>query len=398
MKKYPLLWLIFVLLTSCLIAQNNQKAIAVLDLDPTGITERDAQFLSDRLRTELFETGAFTVVEREKMNEILTEQGFQTSGCTSLECAVEIGRLLNVQQIVAGNIGKIDEMYSIGLRLIDVQSGAIVKTATRDYEGRLSEVLVDIIPEVARILAEDKNEVATAAPDSSETEILYKYAAVLKFGWAFLAYTNTLNDEIDKFAKYGNEIRLENFPQHAAFTIEGKYAFSRDWQLKIGVCIENMTSEWRNEFAEFPSEIPEIKNLTDISITRKFSFTHLYIGVDYTFWRPGKNQEWYIGADIGNLLMESKVNYSYDQDLNPRTEESTTRYNNFALKLCAGFNYHLSKSLYLGLELGAQLAAEYDLSSEVMPTNFPTELEPIVFPKKIAGSGLLVQLTGGYRF
>ena len=75
--------------------------IAVLDLDPTGVSAEDSRFLSDRLRTELFETGSFQVIEREKMEEILSEQGFQNTGCTSVECAVEIGQLLNVNRIVA---------------------------------------------------------------------------------------------------------------------------------------------------------------------------------------------------------------------------------------------------------------------------------------------------------
>ena len=47
---------------------------------PAGISKNEAQFLTDRLRTELFETGKFQVVEREKMNAILDEQGYFISG------------------------------------------------------------------------------------------------------------------------------------------------------------------------------------------------------------------------------------------------------------------------------------------------------------------------------
>ena len=230
MKKLLIAWLIGISLPAFLSAQDIQGTIAVLDLDPTGISQKDADFLSDRLRTELFETGAFTVVEREKMNDILTEQGFQTSGCTSVECAVEIGRLLNVQLIVAGNIGKIDELYSIGLRMIDIQSGAIVKTATRDYEGKLSEVLVTIIPEIARSLAADQKDMTEVSAASQVTEADNKYAVVVKFGWGFLDYPNKLNDQIDAFAVSEDGIRLANFPQHRAITIEGKYLFTQDWR------------------------------------------------------------------------------------------------------------------------------------------------------------------------
>jgi curli biogenesis system outer membrane secretion channel CsgG len=49
--------------------------------------------MTDRLRNELVNSGAFTVIERSKMDEILQEQGLQQTGCTSDECAVEIGKL-----------------------------------------------------------------------------------------------------------------------------------------------------------------------------------------------------------------------------------------------------------------------------------------------------------------
>ena len=52
---------------SVLPGQETKVNIAVLDLDPTGIANPDADFLSDRLRTELFETGEFQVIERTKM-------------------------------------------------------------------------------------------------------------------------------------------------------------------------------------------------------------------------------------------------------------------------------------------------------------------------------------------
>ncbi len=130
--KRILIFILFLFLSTSL-AQNSKMNIAVIDLDPTGISNNEAEFLSDRLRTELFETGKFQVVEREKMNAILHEQGFQQTRCTSVECAIEIGQLLNVRVMVAGTIGKIDDIYSLSIRMIDVENGAIIRTATRDY-------------------------------------------------------------------------------------------------------------------------------------------------------------------------------------------------------------------------------------------------------------------------
>ena len=70
MNRFSINFLCLILILSTL-SYGQRLNIAVLDLDPTGISKSDAQFLSDRLRTELFETGIFQVIERAKMEEIL---------------------------------------------------------------------------------------------------------------------------------------------------------------------------------------------------------------------------------------------------------------------------------------------------------------------------------------
>jgi len=79
------------------------------------------------------------------MQDILTEQGFQQTGCTSSECLVEAGRLLNVHQIVGGSIGRAGELYTVELRLIDVESGQIISVAYEDIKGDLGDVLTSRI-------------------------------------------------------------------------------------------------------------------------------------------------------------------------------------------------------------------------------------------------------------
>ena len=101
-------------------AQSNQNHIALLDLDASGISKNESRTLTERLRYELISTGTFTVIERQEMQTILEEQGFQQSGCTTDECAVEIGQLLNVRRICAGTVGKVGSTYSIALCQVDM--------------------------------------------------------------------------------------------------------------------------------------------------------------------------------------------------------------------------------------------------------------------------------------
>ena len=83
--------------------------IAVLELDGKGISSIEASVMGDKLRSELIATGKFQVIERGQMEEILKEQGFQQTGCTSSECAVQAGQLIGVNKLVAGSVGKVGE-------------------------------------------------------------------------------------------------------------------------------------------------------------------------------------------------------------------------------------------------------------------------------------------------
>jgi TolB-like protein len=139
-------------LCSFVIAQE-KVPVAVLDLEGKGVSELESSTLSDRLRIELFKTKAFEVMERDKMNNILQEQGFQQSGCTSAECAVQIGKLIGVKKIVAGNIGKVGRIWTISLRIIDIETGKIENTAVEDIDAPIEELLIKAIPNIAKNLA-----------------------------------------------------------------------------------------------------------------------------------------------------------------------------------------------------------------------------------------------------
>lgn len=131
----------------------NKITIAVMDLTGEGVSNSESRIITSRLRTNLVNTDKFTVVEREKMEEILEEQGIQLSGCTSNECVVEAGKLLGVRRIVAGEFGKIGSLFTISIRMIDVQTGRILRTATEDCECRIEDVLTISIDNVAKRLA-----------------------------------------------------------------------------------------------------------------------------------------------------------------------------------------------------------------------------------------------------
>ena len=121
-----------------------RESFAIMELEGRGISAVEAQALTDRLSSLIVRTGKVTVVERGQIAAVLQEQDFQLAGCTSDECAVEIGQLLGVTKIVAGSIGKLGSTYSMDVRVIDVETGKISNSIIRDYRGEIDGLLAEI--------------------------------------------------------------------------------------------------------------------------------------------------------------------------------------------------------------------------------------------------------------
>ena len=76
------------------------------------------------------------------MSEILTEQGFQQTGCTTDECAVKIGELLGVKFLITGSLGKLESLYTLNLKMIDVETGKIRYKYSYDCDCSSKELLI----------------------------------------------------------------------------------------------------------------------------------------------------------------------------------------------------------------------------------------------------------------
>ena len=97
-----------------------------------------SSILGGKILDALFEVGedlGLDLIEREQMDALLEEQMFQQTGCTDVSCAVEMGKILNVQKmlmfesfLVRG--ARRDSLYAIPMRLVDVGTSRILSSTT----------------------------------------------------------------------------------------------------------------------------------------------------------------------------------------------------------------------------------------------------------------------------
>ena len=152
LKSCKWIFLVVVYLSVTFCDEQEKMLIAVNDFANEGITTSEVRILTDRLRSELIMSKKFRVFERNEMDRILKEQGFQQSGaCDDRSCLVEIGQLLGAQRMISGTMGYIGKIYTLTARMIDVKTGEILFSANIDCNKcDMNVLLTKSIKELAR--------------------------------------------------------------------------------------------------------------------------------------------------------------------------------------------------------------------------------------------------------
>jgi TolB-like protein len=137
---------------TALAEQTAPMTLAVSDLMSQGVSQNEAAVLSEQLRGALTRSGQLRLIERGQMQEILKEQGFQQSGCTSDACAVEIGQLLGVSTMVLGTVGVAGSYTVMSVRAIDVRTGSVLASESVQTKDGVNDLLETGVDKVASLL------------------------------------------------------------------------------------------------------------------------------------------------------------------------------------------------------------------------------------------------------
>ena len=136
LKTSAALCLIIIVIVSPVSAEE-KPAVAVMDFAASNAPATEASIMADFVRSAVVRSGKFKVVDKKNMETILAEQAFQQTGCTSSECAVKLGKLLNVQKMVVGNYGMLGGIRYMSANLVKVETGEIERSGqVKDIDPR----------------------------------------------------------------------------------------------------------------------------------------------------------------------------------------------------------------------------------------------------------------------
>lgn len=124
--------------------------IAVLPFDGAGFDSLELKAMSIRFESMVCTVDSFVVIERQRIDNILKEQGFNQSGCVNTNCAVEIGQLLGVDKIIYGNVMSMTGVIMSDIKIVDVHSGKIDKAIMDNCQScAKNEYILSRLPTLA---------------------------------------------------------------------------------------------------------------------------------------------------------------------------------------------------------------------------------------------------------
>ena len=146
MKQSVLATVICFLLYGCAAApvappavpSDKKPIIAVWDLEdlsPLGIAQMDlGNLLSARIMETVQQAGG-TVVEREKLEIALRELNLGSSSLADTSTRLRIGRIAGARLMIFGAYQVVADQMRLDLRIVDVETGRIIKTAEKSAGG-----------------------------------------------------------------------------------------------------------------------------------------------------------------------------------------------------------------------------------------------------------------------
>lgn len=144
----------FVLLLACAGMGAGGQQLAIMPLSFHGIDSAEAAIVTDALVNGYLRSTNADLMERQQINAVLAEQGFEQSGaCDASECAVKAGKLLGIRQIVVGSVGRLGGSFMLNLRRVDVSTGRLLATSSRSRKGAIDEVLQGLVSDAVADLS-----------------------------------------------------------------------------------------------------------------------------------------------------------------------------------------------------------------------------------------------------
>jgi curli biogenesis system outer membrane secretion channel CsgG len=131
-------------------------AVAVWDLENLSPVEPNPADLGELLSAQVIDTlgesGGFNVVERQRLLLVLEELNIGSSDIADASTRLRVGKIVGAKFMVFGSYFVMDSTMRLDLRMVEVETGKILKAAERTVSGNDLSTWLNAAREAAREL------------------------------------------------------------------------------------------------------------------------------------------------------------------------------------------------------------------------------------------------------
>lgn len=120
-----------------------------------GIEQDDCEVVTELFTSEYVIAGAATVVNRDTLSKIQTEQKFQNSDWSNSNKTAKLGEALNAQQLVSGQLRLYNGLIFVTVQVQDIKTLAVLAAVSTRIEDTMK--LIDSIPGICKDIASQTN-------------------------------------------------------------------------------------------------------------------------------------------------------------------------------------------------------------------------------------------------
>ena len=377
--------------------KKTERYVTVLPLFSQNLSQDILTVLADDFRKALSETGAYEIMERVLMEEIMQEQAFQLSdACDQTTCIVQAGRIIGVSKIIAATIAVDNDKYTISARLVDVATGKDLLIGSEERSGEAYPTAKRILTNLASVLAQKPNadhleyvkeyEKQKARKQILEARLAKRFHINLAIEGLFPVYISQRNP---------NQLERESFKQYDQLeNIETPYIKTYSDNVDPGINIELGLRVSRTTFinsyfnlikTSWKENDYRLYYTNELSISTNTGTTRLYgpFLYDFTYWdswsqylaglgiqqivfqKHNYNISFYLAPHYCFTQFDTKAKDHFDSDYN---WESTDQYGNSVilgkqrLEGITSYTTHLSGH---GVGFQARASSEFSFTPKI---------------------------------
>ncbi|MDH5721638.1 MAG: hypothetical protein OEZ13_13610 [Spirochaetia bacterium] len=105
--------------------EEDKKRIAVMPFEyGRGVTKEDAQYVTEKIRTELIKLDIFEVISNDQIEQMMQaktlKQSMGQGSCSSESCIIDLGNALECEKMLVGSASEAFGEFAINAKILDV--------------------------------------------------------------------------------------------------------------------------------------------------------------------------------------------------------------------------------------------------------------------------------------